>query len=297
MHFQRRIEGWYELEPVGRPGRTLRGLLIALPLVWLLQDSLNLLETFTLRPGDLLGGRPWTLLTYGWLHDTPLHLLFNLLGLWVFGSELERLWGGRRFLVYWIACLAGAGLAHSLLDPLLSGQALGVIGASGGVYGLIAAYGLIFSRRRLLLLGLFPVSAGWLALGFAGLALFSGVVQSSDGVAHFAHLGGMATGLALIYGQPLWRLLQVWRHQRRMRAHLARSRADDSPGPESAGNRPAEEPRRPGRSLRPEEVDRRVDDLLEKISREGLEALSDDERAFLDEAAQYKRRVREGGRG
>lgn len=286
MHFKRRIDGWYELEPVGRPGRALRGLLLALVAVWFLQGPLKLLDWAALRPGDLAAGRLLPLLTYGWLHDSLLHLLFNLLGLWVFGTELERLWGGRAFLVYWIACLVGAGLAHAAIDPLLNTAPAGVIGASGGVYGLIAAYGLIFSRRRLLLLGLFPVRAGSLAVGFAALALFSGVFQSSDGVAHFAHLGGMATGLAILHGEPAWRAVRLWRHRRRMLAYL-RHREAEAAARKSAGT--------PRRAMRPEEVDARVDELLAKISKDGLGALSDEERRFLDEAASFKRRVREQG--
>lgn len=287
MEFKSRIDGWYELDPVARPGRTLRGLLIALPVVWLLQGPLHLLEWGTLLPGDLAAGRLLPLLTYGWLHENLLHLLFNMLGLWVFGAELERLWGPRAFFVYWVACLTGAGVAHVILDPLLSEVPAGVIGASGGVYGLIAAYGSIFRRRKLLLLGLFPVGAGTLAIGFAALALFSGVFQSSDGVAHFAHLGGMATGLAILHARPAWRSLRLWRHRQRMLAYLRQR--------EAAGGKPVARAEPPRGAMPPVDVDARVDELLEKISRAGIEALDPEERRFLDEAARYKRKVREQG--
>jgi membrane associated rhomboid family serine protease len=258
------VDGWRELEPLPRPGRVLRALMLALALVFALQGPLGLERWAVLRPEQALGGgRVWQLLSYAFLHQGLLHLLFNLFGLWVFGAELERLWGPRALAIYLAVCAAAAGLAHALLDP----WGAGVTGASGMVYGLMAAYGLIYRRRRLLLLGLIPVRAGVLALAFGALALFSGVVQSADGTAHFAHLGGMLGGLALLYAGPAWRRLRLWRHRLRMLRHLRRG-------------------------ARESEIEARLDELLGKVSREGLENLNRRERAFLDEASRWLRERR-----
>lgn len=285
MTLHHRIEGWQELEPLTRPGPLLRGLMLALALVFACQGPLGLESWALLRPEQaLLQGRIWQLVSYAFLHQNLLHLLFNLLGLWVFGTELERLWGARALGLYLAVCAMGAGLAHSLLDPWLHGTPVGVMGASGAVYGLMAAYGLIYRERRLLLLGIVPVRAGVLALAFGAFALFSGVVQSADGVAHFAHLGGMLSGLALLFARPAWERLRLWRHRRRMLRHLRRVPGRSAPAPT---------PREPRPTLGPDAneaaIEERLDALLGKVSREGLQALDRRERAFLDEASAWLR--------
>jgi membrane associated rhomboid family serine protease len=280
MSLSHTYEGWRELDPLGRPGPALRAQAILLVAVYLLQAPLGLEAWGVLRPEEaLLQGRLWQLLSYALLHQNFLHLLFNLLGLWVFGTELERLWGARSYWLYSLVCAVGAGLSHAVLDTWRTGQASGVMGASGVVYGLIAAYGLLFRQRRLLFLGLIPVRAGVLALVFAGLALFSGVVQSQDGVAHFAHLGGMLSGLALLYFGPARRAWRLWWHRRRMLRHLRR-----------AGTRPAapdSDPFRLTDASDEDQIERRLDDLLGKVSRQGLGSLEPRERAFLDEASRW----------
>ncbi|MDP2360502.1 MAG: rhomboid family intramembrane serine protease [bacterium] len=286
MSLEHRIEGWRELDPMARPGPVLRGLMLALAAVYLLQGPLELERWAILRPEEaLLQGRLWQLLSYALLHQGLLHLLFNLLGLWVFGTELERVWGSRPFLYYLVFCAVGAGLAHSLIDPFISGEPVGVAGASGAVYGLMAAYGLLFRSRKLFFLGIIPVRAGVLALGFAALAIFSGVFQSGDGVAHVAHLGGMISGLGLLLAAPVRNQWRLWRHRRRMLRHLRRKGGNDpSPATRIA----------PGADL--SRIEARLDELLDKVSRQGLEALTGEERAFLDEASAWLRERRKQGR-
>jgi membrane associated rhomboid family serine protease len=142
---------------------------------------------------------PWQLVTYAFLHGNLTHLLFNMFALYMFGSEVERLLGARRYLVYYFACIIGAGLTQLLVAGADDGFARATVGASGGVFGLLLAYGLAFPHRKLMLL--FPPipMPAWLFVTLYGiLELVLGVTRTADGVAHFAHLGGMAAGFLLI---------------------------------------------------------------------------------------------------
>ncbi len=273
MRFDGGESGYFELEPVARLRKGIRLILVLNAVVFIVGQAANLGPAGILYPDRLFSDwQLYRLLTYGFLHGSFLHLALNMFALWIFGSELERIWGTRPFLVYYLCCLAGAGVFHVLIDPLVSETAAGVIGASGGVYGLVAAYGLLFARRRIYLLGLLPMRASTLALAFAGISLFSGIFQSEDGVAHFAHLGGMLSGVLLIYWKPLRHRLRMRMHRKRMDRYLQ----DSGPGERSR-----------------EDIEKRVDEMLEKISRHGLESLSREERAFLDEASRYLRREKE----
>ncbi|MET0293212.1 MAG: rhomboid family intramembrane serine protease [Steroidobacteraceae bacterium] len=143
--------------------------------------------------------QPWQLVSYAFLHGGFTHLLFNMFGLYMFGSEIERLLGGKRFLLYYFACIVGAALTQLAVAALGDGDIHPTVGASGGVFGLLLAYGLAFPHRRLMLL--FPPipMPAWLFVTLYGLfELVLGVTRTADGVAHFAHLGGMAAGFALI---------------------------------------------------------------------------------------------------
>lgn len=277
------MESWHELESAGRPGPALRGLLVALGVVYLLQAPLDLETWALLRPHEGFGdGKLWQFVTYALLHQNLLHLLFNGLGLWVFGAELEKLWGGRSFLLYSGLCALWAGLAHALVDPWLSGRPTAVMGASGAVYGLMGAYGLLFRSRRLYFWGLFPVRADVLALGFAAFALYSGVAQSADGTAHLAHLGGMVGGVLMLLALPARDSWRMWRHRRRMVAHLRRAsrRAGATTFPDL------------GPAADEDRVRLHLDELLAKVSRGGLSSLDAGERSFLDAASAWLREHR-----
>ena len=141
---------------------------------------------------------PWQVLTYAFLHGSLTHLLFNMLGLYMFGSDIERVWGEKRYLVYYITCVISAAIAQ-LLVTWMMGSVHPTVGASGGVFGLLLAFGMAFPQRRILLL--FPPipMPAWLFVTLYGLLeLTLGVTGTEDGVAHFAHLGGMAAGFALL---------------------------------------------------------------------------------------------------
>lgn len=153
--------------------------------------------------------RPWQLLTYGFLHGSWMHLFFNMFALFMFGSDIERLFGSRRYLVYYLACVVGAALMHLLVAQSAGLPPAPVVGASGGVFGLLLAFGMAYPRRQLMLL--FPPipMPAWLFVTLYGvMELYLGVSSTNTGVAHFAHLGGMATGFVII---------RYWRAQRRRR--------------------------------------------------------------------------------
>jgi membrane associated rhomboid family serine protease len=143
---------------------------------------------------------PWQLVTYGFMHDTRslMHIIFNMLMLWMFGRDLERLMGTGRFLTYYMVCVVGAGVVQ-LLVGVVQGWGVPTIGASGGVFGILLAYGMAFPNRRIMLMfPPIPMKAKYfvIMLGLFELSIgFSGV---NNGVANFAHLGGMLFGFMLI---------------------------------------------------------------------------------------------------
>ncbi|HEY7887711.1 MAG TPA: rhomboid family intramembrane serine protease [Steroidobacteraceae bacterium] len=146
--------------------------------------------------------RIWQLVTYAFLHGGIEHIFFNMFALYVFGPALESYWGARRFLGYYFVCVIAAGLTQ-----LAVGYAMGggepTIGASGGIFGILFAFALLFPRARLLLYFAIPVPAWLFVAGYAVLELFFGVTGRQASVAHFAHLGGMLGGaLMMLY----WRL-------------------------------------------------------------------------------------------
>ena len=172
-----------------------------------------LVDWFALWPAGLLQAPvaappfwPWQLLSYAFLHGGLLHLALNMYALWLFGSQLEYLWGGKRFTVYYFACVIGAALIQLVVSEvaLVQGaEAYPVLGASGGVFGLLLAFGVLFPETELLLLfPPVPIKAKWFVVGYGAIELLAGVTGTLSGVAHFAHLGGMVTG---------WLLLRHWR--------------------------------------------------------------------------------------
>ncbi len=140
---------------------------------------------------------PWQLVTYGFLHGDFFHLLFNMFALWMFGTQLENEWGSKRFAIFYFVCVVGAGLVQ-LVTQYVSGSYAVTVGASGGVYGLLLAFGMTYPNQIIYLNLLFPVKAKWLVIGMGAISLFSGATGAADGVAHFAHLGGMVFGFLLL---------------------------------------------------------------------------------------------------
>jgi membrane associated rhomboid family serine protease len=147
---------------------------------------------------------PWQILTYAFLHGGTLHLALNLYALWLFGVPLELRWGARRFAIFFFACVIGAAVMHLAVAELALSHGRGaypVVGASGGVFGLLLAFGMTYPNAELMLLfPPIPVKALWFAVGYGVVELVAGATGTSAGIAHFAHLGGMLTGYLLLRG-------------------------------------------------------------------------------------------------
>jgi membrane associated rhomboid family serine protease len=141
---------------------------------------------------------PWQLVTYGFLHGDLMHIAFNMFALWMSGRELELMMGVRRFLTYFLTCVIGAGIIQ-LIVAGTQGGLYPTVGASGGVFGILLAYGLAFPNRMIMLLfPPIPMKAKYFVLVFGLLELYLGVSGNAPGVANFAHLGGMLFGFLLL---------------------------------------------------------------------------------------------------
>ena len=152
---------------------------------------------------------PWQLATYMFLHGGFLHLFFNMLALWMFGMELENSWGSKKFLVYYLLCGLGAGIANLLVAPIIGLEAP-TVGASGAVFGILIAFGMLYPHRPIYIYFLLPIPAKYFIAGYIGLELFYGVTGTADGVAHFAHLGGAAVGVVYMLGEMNMLPIKSW---------------------------------------------------------------------------------------
>jgi membrane associated rhomboid family serine protease len=257
--------------------RWVRRLLVVTGGVYLLQltvfTSPWLLETFGFAP-DLLARHPWSALTYALLHGSFLHLLFNMLGLFMFGPPVEGRLGGSRFIrLYVIAALGGAAL--SLAFAALSGPGI-IIGASAAVFGVMLAFVLEWPNAPVLVFPLpMPIRAKWLVVFIAVMSLLAGLTGAERGVAHLAHLGGFAAALLYLRGTGLVRFARRHTPPGRASAVLVHQS-----GASEGRVLPFAAPRRHGTDAATlAEVDR----VLDKISAGGLSSLTPDERRFLDD--------------
>jgi membrane associated rhomboid family serine protease len=171
------------------------------------QSPARIDELFALWPLQPLDGKvyfqPWQIISYAFLHGNVTHIGFNMLGLWMFGAEIERYVGPRRLLACYFASVVTAALTQLFIPMLFNAPPAPTIGASGGVFGLLLAYALMFPTRKVVpLIPPIPMPAWLFATIYAGIELFLGVTGTLSGIAHFAHLGGMI-GSALVVMQ--WR--------------------------------------------------------------------------------------------
>ena len=140
---------------------------------------------------------PWQVVTYAFLHGSFGHLFFNMLGLWMFGGELERLWGQKRFIHFLLASALAAALVQ-IVWTMVIGSRVPTVGASGALFGLLLAFGMLFPNRIIMpLFPPIPMKARTFVIVFGVLELFFGL-SGGGGIAHFAHLGGMLGGFLII---------------------------------------------------------------------------------------------------
>ncbi|MCF0188954.1 MAG: rhomboid family intramembrane serine protease [Bacteroidaceae bacterium] len=239
---------------------------------------------------------PWQFVTYIFLHGGFAHLFFNMFALWMFGSTMERVWGPRRFIVFFLICGMGAGLTQELaqgakymVDGMAAydfvrvgdtvqtmGSALdawNTVGASGAIFGILLAFGLTFPEERMFVFPIpFPIPAKYFVVGYAALELLMGFGGSKDGVAHFAHLGGMLFGwLLMLYWAGRLKLPEIKNPFRRRTWHAI---IDEQPIP--GFNSPEEE-----WNARRREREIEVDRILDKVRKHGYGSLSEREKRVL----------------
>jgi membrane associated rhomboid family serine protease len=236
-------------------------LLIANVVMFFLQQVIpGITGTLLLLPAALLV-RPWTLVTYMFLHQGLMHILFNMLALYFFGPRVEQRIGSERFFaLYFVSGITGGVLSY-FFTPYAQ-----ILGASGAVYGVLLAYARFWPRDQIYIWGILPVEARWLVIFYTALSLWGGF-SGGSGVAHFAHLGGFVG--AYLY------LLFIERHQgakRFRRAATAPQAAKDA----MLGNWRKVD-RKNVHAVNKDEVDR----ILDKISATGLNSLTPQERTFL----------------
>jgi membrane associated rhomboid family serine protease len=179
-----------------------RGIMIATAVVFVIQTLCQLTripfnDFFGLIPAMVTGKLYfWQLVTYNFLHGGVFHVLMNMLVLYMFGADVEEFLGFKRFLIYYLICGIGAGIVTVIFS---SQTMIPVVGASGAIYGLLMAYGILFPHRQVLFMLIFPIKVKWMVLIFIGIEFFGTMDYSRDGISHITHLGGLLFGFVYFY--------------------------------------------------------------------------------------------------
>jgi len=236
--------------------------------------------------------KPYQFVTYMFMHANFAHLFFNMFALWMFGNAIENAWGSKRFLIYYMVCGIGAGIAQEIVQYIqvsttLQGydsvriaanqivsmadylNMMTTVGASGAVYGILLAFGMTWPNSRIYIYFAIPIKAKWFVIIYGLIELFSGF-RGVDNVAHFAHLGGMVFGLILIL---YWRRDEFkWFPKFKMKKNkhfsdeyssYSRPKTDEQYNDERADNQ------------------KKIDEILDKISKSGYDSLTKEEKEFL----------------
>jgi membrane associated rhomboid family serine protease len=221
-------------------------------------------------PAEVLS-RPWTIITYMFVHSGIWHIFFNMLALFFFGSPVEERFGSREFIKYYFICGLG-GAALSFVFAFHSP----VVGASAAVYGVMLAFAMNWPDSPIYIWGIFPIKAKWLVVFYVAIDMI-GALQGRDGIAHFAHLGGFAAGyLYMKLDDPMSLRLA------RLRKLMTRPRLTVIAGDQPAGKKTES---RPARRHKEDALLDSVDRVLDKISASGMSSLTPEERKLLDEVS------------
>lgn len=293
---------------MGRPSfmpPVIKWLIVANVVVFFLPQLMTELAEPVFRYGALwpLGHEffaPWQYFTTMFMHGDTLHLLLNMFILWMFGIEIAQTWGTKKFLVFYLISGIGAGLLHSLVT-VLEGGMIPAVGASGAIFGVLIAFGVLYPNRMVLMMFLLPMKAKYAVMIWIAIDLFAGVSNlPGDNIAHFAHLGGALTGFLLLksglhtkvaglfgtrssgptetpwVSAPPPRQRPVSRTDRNESAKIIDARFH-----EVTGRTPAHKPV----SLNFGDQQAQVDQILDKISKEGYGSLTPEEREILVNAS------------
>ena len=202
----------------------------------------QIFRLFALSPGAVIGNfAVWQHFTYMFLHDPTSfgHILFNMLTLWMFGMDLERDWGTKRFLTYYFVCGVGAGLCDVIANVVTGNLGTRTIGASGAIYGLLLAFGMLYPDRTVLMSFLFPIKAKYFVMIMGAIAFLSSIGSSGSRVSNVAHLGGMLFGyldlrmkMPSVNTRNLMDRYQTWKLQRarkRFQVYMRKHKSDRDP--------------------------------------------------------------------
>ncbi|MCQ2096059.1 MAG: rhomboid family intramembrane serine protease [Bacteroidaceae bacterium] len=253
-------------------------LLIANILVFLFSLVIKLEGLFGLHYFMSRSFNIFQLVTYMFMHGGFMHLFFNMFALWMFGRLLEQVWGWKRFLIYYFVCGIGAGLTQEI------GQMMGVIhplattvGASGAVYGILLAFGMTFPNEKMFIIPFpFPIKAKYFVMIYVAIELYEGF-GANDGIAHWAHLGGMLFGAMLfLYWKHLTHRVQGVKKMKV--TYNTADNYDRSSKPASSASHRVETPSQ-------EHADE-IDRILDKIRKSGYTGLTDAEKRTLFDASQ-----------
>jgi membrane associated rhomboid family serine protease len=229
-------------------------------------DAIEIARNFGFVPADVFaGGKVWQLFTYMFLHGSFSHIFVNMLILWMFGTTVEHQWGSKPFLWYYVICGVGGALTTWVMGP--SSQ-VHTIGASAAVLGVLLAYAMMYPDRKVFLYFFIPIKVKYLVWGLAAIDLFAAFDGRQDGLAHFAHLGGMLFGW--LYLKQDWRAAAFGR---KFRARSARRKMD------------VNTKRTEQEQLNRDDLTRETNRILEKINREGMDSLTPEELRTLREAS------------
>lgn len=262
---------------------------ITMDYVW----RIDLTQYFGLHYIGASDFRPYQFVTYMFMHGSFAHLFFNMFALWMFGNAIENAWGSKRFLIFYMVCGLGAGAVQELvqyihLTSTLQGydsvrisatqvvstaeylNMLTTVGASGAIYGILLAFGMTWPNSRIYIYFAIPIKAKWFVIFYGLIELFSGITSSDDGVAHFAHLGGMIFGLILIlyWRKDEFNWFQKFKINRNKHYYsggntYSRPKSDEQYNKERADDQ------------------KRIDEILDKIKDKGYESLTKEEKDFL----------------
>jgi membrane associated rhomboid family serine protease len=260
----------------------------------------HLMRYFALQPIESGTLYPWQFITYQFMHGGFFHLFFNMFALWMFGSELESVWGGRRFLAFYLISGVGAAALQLAMGYVL-GSGAPTVGASGSIQGLLIAFGFMFPDRPIFIFPIpVPVPAKFFVLFWIGIDVLSGITGADRGVAHFAHIGGAICGYVLLrFGDALRifeaidRIVDVFAGKRRVLSSSRKiydinstgnssyGRAEQSSTGSSSGWFSSEKKSYSNREITQEDVDA----ILDKIARSGYNSLSEEEKKILYDAS------------
>jgi membrane associated rhomboid family serine protease len=230
---------------------------------------------------------PWQLVTYMFMHGGFWHLFMNMFALWMFGMELENIWGSKKFFSYYMTCGIGAALANLFLSPLLTDINVPTVGASGAIIGILVAFGLMFPDRPIFLYFLFPIKAKYFVLIYMFIELLS--IGSAGNIAHIAHLGGGLVGFVylLLSNTDITGIFKIDRRTKMKSgntSNIYRNKHYEKynyAGSEDISDADYYEEKGKDGEVSQE----RIDEILDKISKEGYKNLTEEEKRILFEAS------------